>query len=221
MDPSISSHIVSSSFSIYYSLGWSAIFLLIGGCSILSMTLFIERFRTIRLSEADLSVFFQKLQKELHHGGIVAAVETCQNEQSAIARMIHAGLLKLALGREQVRAAMERKSLVEIAQLEKNIGLIAMVAQAAPLLGLLGTVLGLIQAFGKIQLSAWTELPQSVIGHALEYSLLTTAFGLVVALPAMIGYNYLLSRISSLTLSLELASSELISLLVETNELNE
>ncbi len=221
MQLNLNPHILGLAEALYYNVSWSLIFCLITLCSIVAMAIFLERFWLIRSEECDLPSFFELLQRTLYKEGIVSTIAICEQQTGAVARIALAGLLKHSLGKSEVQAALERTGRVELAALEKHVRLLALIAQIAPLLGLLGTVVGLIQAFALVQLQAWSEIPAFMMGNALEYALLSTAAGLVVAIPAILAYNYLVYRIEEIALSMQLASSELISLLVAHNELSE
>src|SRR6185295_20221969 len=106
------------------------------------------------------------------------------------------------------------RGLVEVSKMEKNARILSIIAHIAPLIGLLGTVLGFIKAFGEMRLSRLVEISSSQIGAAMEYALVTTAAGLVIAIPAVLGYNYLVSRVEGSIVDMQATSAEVVDLLV-------
>jgi biopolymer transport protein ExbB len=113
---------------------------------------------------------------------------------------------------------MEMSGLIEIAQLEKNAKILSIIAYIAPLIGLLGTVLGFIQAFSEMRTSGLVDISSTRIGEAMEYALVTTAAGLVVAIPSIIAYNYLVSRVEGFVLEIQTTASEIVDMLVYREE---
>jgi len=113
---------------------------------------------------------------------------------------------------------MEMRGLIEIAKMEKHARLLSILAHLAPLIGLLGTVLGFIKAFAEMRVSSLIEISTTQIGAAMEYALVTTAAGLVVAIPAVIGYNYIVSRIEGMVVEIQATSSEVVDLLAYREE---
>lgn len=201
-----------------YNSNWNVILLVIGGCSILSFTIFIERLIHLRKSEVDTDAFIINMRQSINDGNIVEAIGICEKTKGTIANIIKAGLLKHNRSKERIENAMEVAGLVEIAQLEKNAKLLSIIAYISPLIGLLGTVLGFIQAFAEMRMSGLVDISATRIGEAMEYALVTTAAGLVVAIPSIIAYNYIVSRIEGFVLEIQTTSSEIIDLLTERDE---
>ena len=129
-----------------------------------------------------------------------------------------AGLLRHNRGKEQIENAMEISGLNEIAHLEKNAKILSIIAHIAPLIGLLGTVLGFIQAFSEMRMSGLVDISATRIGEAMEYALVTTAAGLVVAIPSVLGYNYIVSKVEGFVLEMQTASQEIIELLIYNDD---
>ena len=102
--------------------------------------------------------------------------------------------------------------------MEKNARILSIIAHVAPLIGLLGTVLGFIKAFAEMRMSRLVEISATQIGEAMEYALVTTAAGLVVAIPAVIGYNYLVSRVEGVVVEVQATAAEVVDLLMERQE---
>lgn len=201
-----------------YNSNWNIILVVIAGCSVLSFAIFIERYLHLRKSEIDTNKFIINLRKSIKEGNIIEAVGICEHTGGTIANIVKAGLIKHNRSKEQIENAMEISGLIEIAQLEKNAKILSIIANIAPLIGLLGTVLGFIQAFAEMRASGLVDISATRIGEAMEYALVTTAAGLVVAIPSVIAYNYIVSRIEGFVLEIQTTSSEIVDLLVNREE---
>lgn len=200
--------------ALQYNSNWNVILWVIGGCSILSFTIFIERMLHLRRAETDTNGLILSLRKTIQDGNMVEAIQICENTGGSIATIIKSGLARHNRSKDEIEGAMELSGLVEIARLEKNAKILSMIAYIAPLIGLLGTVLGFIQAFAEMRMSGLVDISATRIGEAMEYALVTTAAGLVVAIPSIIAYNYLVSRVESFVLEIQTTSSEIIDLLI-------
>lgn len=201
-----------------YNSNWNIILLIIGLCSVVSFTIFIERLMQLRKSEIDTNKFIVDMRKSINDGNIVEAVGVCEKTPGTIANIIKAGLMRHNRGKEQIENAMEIAGLIEISNLEKNAKLLSIIAYITPLIGLLGTVLGFIQAFSEMRMSGLVDISASRIGEAMEYALVTTAAGLVVAIPSIIAYNYIVSRVEGFVLEIQTTSSEVVDLLMDREE---
>lgn len=191
----------------------NSILIVIAACSVLSFTIFIERLLHLRRSEIDTNKFVINLRKVIKERNIAEAVNICEYTGGTIANIVKAGLLKHKRGKEQVENAMEVAGLLEVAKLEKNAKILSIIAHIAPLIGLLGTVLGFIQAFSEMRMSGLMDISTTKIGEAMEYALVTTAAGLVVAIPTIVAFNYIVSRIEGFLLEIQTTSSEIVDLL--------
>jgi biopolymer transport protein ExbB len=214
MNNSVSSlQIVASLFN--YGSNWNLILFVIIGCSIASFTIFIERLMQLHRSEINTNQFIISMRKTICEGNLVEAIHICEKTGGTIAAIIKAGILKHNRGKEQIESAMEIAGLIEIARLEKNAKILSIIAYISPLIGLLGTVLGFIQAFSEMRLSGLVDISATRIGEAMEYALVTTAAGLVVAIPSILAYNYIVSRVEGFVLEIQTTSAEIIDLLLE------
>ena len=198
---------------LHYGTSWNLILLLIIGCSIVSFTIFIERLLQLKKSEIDTNQLIISLRKSIQEGHIVEAIQTCEQLGGTVANIIKAGLIKHNRNKEQIENAMEIAGLIEINRLEKNAKILSIIAHITPLIGLLGTVLGFIQAFAEMRLSGLVDISATRLGEAMEYALITTAAGLVVAIPSVIAYNYIVSRVEGFLLEIQTASAEIVDLL--------
>lgn len=198
--------------SRYFS-EWNLILIIIVLCSIFAMAIFVERLTHLRKAEVDTSRFIISLRKVIEEQNIVEAVRICEDTGGAIAQIIRAALLRYNRPKDDIEAAIELSALSQIAALEKNAKVLSIIAHITPLIGLLGTVLGFIQAFSEMRASGLMDISANRIGAAMEYALVTTAAGLVVAIPCVVAYNYLVSRIKHIVLDIQITSSEIVELL--------
>lgn len=196
-----------------YGSGSNAILIIIALCSVISVGVLIERLIYLRKADTDTNRLLLLLRKNIEEGNILEAIKTCELTGGAIARILTAALKKHNRTQEQMESAMEIAGMMEISALERNGKILSVIAHLAPLIGLLGTVIGFIQAFSEMKMSGLVDISANQIGEAMEYALVTTAAGLVVAIPSVIGYNYLVSRIDSFILEMHTTSSEIIDLL--------
>lgn len=187
---------------------------IIGGCSIVSVSIFVERCFYLHKAEIDTNKFVVGLRRFIKDGNIIEAIRVCEDCNGTIARIVKSGLLRHDRTQDQIEGAMEVTGLTEISRLEKNAKVLSIIAHITPLIGLLGTVLGFIQAFAEMRQTGLMDVSTTRICEAMEYALMTTAAGLVVAIPTVVGYNYLVSRIESLVLEMQTTSSEIVDLLV-------
>jgi biopolymer transport protein ExbB len=182
-------------------------------CSIVAAAVFFERLIYLKKMDIDTAELLIRLRGSINQGNIADALQLCDEPSSAVGNIVKAGLCKHEQPRERIENAMEMRGLIEIAKMEKNARILSIIAHVAPLIGLLGTVLGFIKAFGEMRLSSLVEISATQIGEAMEYALVTTAAGLVVAIPAVIAYNYIISRIESMTVEMQATASEIVDLL--------
>lgn len=199
---------------LLYNANWNIILWVIGFCSILSFTIFIERMLYLRRAETNTNELILNLRKSIQEGSIVEAIQICEQTGGSISNIIKSGLSRHTRNKDEIEGAMELTGLIEISRLEKNAKILSMIAYIAPLIGLLGTVLGFIQAFSEMRMSGLVDISATRIGEAMEYALVTTAAGLVVAIPSIIAYNYLVSRVESFVLEIQTSSTEIMDLLV-------
>lgn len=197
----------------WYLQSGNLILLLIGCCSVISLTVFIERLIHIKKAESDNDELLMSLRKQIEEGNHTEAIRICEHVGGAVARILQTGLARHLQTRDRIENSMQVKGMSEIAALEKNAKILSIIATLCPLLGLLGTVMGFIHAFAEMRLSGLTDISTSRIGEALEYALVTTAAGLVIAIPTIIAYNYIISRIESLVLEMQITSSEIVDLI--------
>ncbi len=189
-------------------------------CSVIAFAIVIERLLRLRQEQIDTKSFMEQISKSLKRNKIMEALDLCDRTGGPIAAILKAGILKHDRGRNEIREAIEDASIHEVPRLERNLPVLATVAHVAPLLGLLGTVTGLVEAFQVIESKA-TALnpvnPGDLAGGIWE-ALLTTVFGLVVAIPTYVAYNYLVSRVDGFVLDMERSATDLLNILGEKRE---
>jgi len=165
------------------------------GVSIVALALFLERvtFLYFRL-KLDTEKVFQKIVFFLEKANYSDALqECCKVEKHPLGRILKAGLLKSDKKDKAIERAMEEKLMTEIPLLKKRINYLAMIANIATLLGLLGTIIGLITAFEGVS-NASAAMKQEILAQGISVAMLTTAFGLIVAVPCIVGYYFLNNR---------------------------
>lgn len=192
-------------------------------CSIVSFAVVLERLIRLRREQIDTKSFMEQIAKSLKRNKVMEALELCDRTRGPIASILKAGILKHDRPRQEVRDAIEDASVFEVPRLERNLPVLATVAHIAPLLGLLGTVTGLISAFRVIENKAFNLSPVSPsdLAGGIWEALLTTAFGLCVAIPTYVAYNYFVSRVDGLVLDMERSATDLINILGERREEDE
>jgi biopolymer transport protein ExbB len=186
-------------------------------CSIFALAIIIERIWYLRKIQIDTHQFLNKILDKMKRHQIKEALEICEKRKNPISRILKAGILKYDRGRQQIKEAIEDAVLYEEPLLEKNMTTLATIAHISPLLGLLGTVVGLVRCFQIIQEKSTAFQPVSPgdLAGGIWMALLTTVAGLVIAIPAFVAYNYLVSRINNFILEMEKASTELVNFLTE------
>ena len=202
----------------HYNSNWNIILVIIIGCSLASFTVFIERMLHLRKSEIDTNSFIVAIRKAIQEGNMVEAIQICESTGGTIANIVKAGLISITARKSKSKERWRLSGLIEIAQLEKNAKILSIIAYITPLIGLLGTVLGFIQAFSEMRASGLVDISATRIGEAMEYALVTTAAGLVVAIPSVLAYNYIVSRIEGFVLEIQTCSAEIVDILVHREE---
>ncbi|MCM8792980.1 MAG: MotA/TolQ/ExbB proton channel family protein [Candidatus Omnitrophica bacterium] len=186
-------------------------------CSILSLAVVIERLYHLHRAKIDTQEFMDNIANILRRNRLRDALQKCEETPGPIAHILKAGILKQGRPREEIKEAIEDAALQEIPRLEKNLGILATVAHIAPLLGLLGTVTGMVRAFQVVQEKSASLNPINPgdLAGGIWEALLTTVAGLVVAIPTFVVYNYLVSRVDGFILEMERSATELVNLLTE------
>jgi biopolymer transport protein ExbB len=189
-------------------------------CSVIAFAVVIERLLHLRRAQIDTKAFMEQIAKSLRRNKVMEALELCDRTPGPIAHILKSGILKHDRPRSEVREAIEDAGIHELPRLEKNLPVLATVAHIAPLLGLLGTVTGMVAAFQVIENKASSINPVNPgdLAGGIWEALLTTVAGLCVAIPTFVAYNYLVSRVDGFVLEMERSATDLLNLLEEKRE---
>jgi len=182
-------------------------------CLILGLAVAIERIITLNLATTNTKKLLSRVEDSLSAGGIEAAKDVCRNTQGPVASIFVQGLMRMSEGVEMVEKSIIAYGSVEMGKLEKGMTWISLFIALGPMLGFLGTVVGMIQAFDAIAEAG--DVSPTLVAGGIKVALLTTVAGLIVAIILQLFYNYLVSKIDSLVNSMEDASISLIDILVK------
>ncbi|MFH0762397.1 MAG: MotA/TolQ/ExbB proton channel family protein [Candidatus Omnitrophota bacterium] len=185
--------------------------------SVFALAIALEKFWLLHKISIDTQEFLKNILDKMKRHDTKEALQVCDSTKSPIANILKAGILKYDRPRPQIIEAIEDSSLYEIPRIEKNLSVLATIAHVAPLLGLLGTVTGMVRCFQTIQAKATSLNPVSPgdLAGGIWEALLTTVAGLIVAIPTFVAYNYLVNRVNNFILEMEKASTELVNFLTE------
>ena len=188
-------------------------------CLILGLALCVERIIYLGLASVDSGKLLRKVRSAWDEGGVEAAMEVCRNTRGPVASIFYQGLSRYNEGVETVDKTVASYGSVQQGLLEKNLSWISLFIALAPMLGFMGTVIGMIEAFDKIQQAG--DISATIVAGGIKVALLTTVFGLIVAIILQIFYNYILSRIDALVNDMEDASISLLDIVVEKTKVAE
>jgi len=194
-------------FDIFLKGGWLMWPILV--CSIIGLAVIIDRYTVLRKTRINVPAFMVRIRGMIKKKDISGAISHCMQEKSPVANIVRKGLKKYKLGHTRVKEAIENAGRQEVSKLEKGLTILATVAGVAPLLGFLGTVTGMIQAFMTIEDLAGAANPSDLAGGIWE-ALTTTAFGLIVGIPALAFYNYFLSSVKRTVEDMETVANDVI-----------
>src|SRR5881397_3615225 len=183
--------------------------------SAVAIAVFVERVLHFHRAQINSMEFLNGVRNVLKRDNVVEALSICDATPGPVARLVKVAILNRDRGREGVREALEEAGLVEIPPLEAKLNLLATIAQIAPLMGLLGTVLGFIHIFSELQ-AAGTFANMRALSGGIWEGLICTAAGLAVAIPAYAGYNYLVSRVNAIVLDMEKAAGEIVNIVSDS-----
>ena len=182
--------------------------------SLAAVYIFVERLRTLKQAIASPDEFMTQIKDLVLKGDLSAAKVVCAQSDTPMSRMIEKGLVRIGSSLKNIQASIENVGKIEIYRLEKNLSLLATIAGAAPMLGFLGTVMGMINAFMSIAQEEGAVSPKMLSAGIYE-AMVTTAAGLVVGVLAYLAYNYLITRMQKIIHSMEYSSIEFVELLQE------
>lgn len=183
-------------------------------CALISVFIVIERLFHYHRCQINTKDFIQGIFNNLKRSNVVETISICDDTPGPIAHMTRAAILRAGQDARDIEQAIEEVSLSEIPRLEKNLNIMATVAHITPLLGLLGTVVGLIKAFNAIGDESFVNLKN--ISPFISEAMITTAAGLAVAIPTYAFYNLLVTKVENIVNEMEMAATEIIYFLTHT-----
>lgn len=195
--------------------GWIMIPIVI--LSIIAVYIFFERYFAIkRASQTDIN-FMNKIKDYIHDDKIDSALALCSSTDSPVARMIEKGLQRIGRPLNDINAAIENIGNLEVSKLEKSLPMLATVSGAAPMIGFLGTVMGMIRAFYDMS-NAGNNIDVGLLSNGIYTAMVTTVAGLMVGILAYLAYNILVARVEKVIFQLEANTTEFMDLLNEPVE---
>ena len=182
---------------------------------IFAIYIFIERLIVTRQASKEDASFMNRIKDYIYDGKLEAALKLCRDTQSPSARMIEKGISRLGRPMSDVLVAIENVGNIEVAKLEKGLSLLATISGGAPMLGFLGTVMGMVQAFFEMEQAGGNTINLSQLSGGIYTAMVTTVAGLIVGVCAYFAYNYLVGRVNEVMRRLEMRSMEFLDLLNE------
>ena len=182
---------------------------------VLAIYIFIERMIVTRQASREDATFMNRIKDYIYDGKLDAALKLCKDTKSPSARMIEKGISRLGRPMSDVLVAIENVGNIEIAKLEKGLSLLATISGGAPMLGFLGTVMGMVQAFFEMEQAGGNTINLSQLSGGIYTAMVTTVAGLIVGVCAYFAYNYLVGRVNEVMRRLEMRSMEFLDLLNE------
>ncbi len=191
--------------------GWMAPILI---CMILGLALVVERIIYLNMASTNANKLLVKIETSLTEGGVEAAKEVCRNTRGPLASVFYQGLDRTDEGMDVVEKSVVSYGSVQMGRLESNLGWIGLMIAIAPMLGFLGTVIGMVQAFDDIEKAG--DISPTVVAGGMKVALLTTVFGLITALVLQVFYGYLVSKIDSIVNQMEDATISFMDILIKS-----
>lgn len=191
--------------------------------SVLAFGVVFERVYHLNRARIDSDKFMDGVTGVLKRNKIIEAIEMCNSTPGPIAHIVKAGILKHDRSKSEIKEAVEEAAALEVPRLEKHLPILATIAHIAPLLGLLGTVTGMVKSFQVIQQKALAMAPVSPgdLAGGIWEALLATLAGLAVAIPTYVAYNYLVSQVDNLVYDMERSATDLVNLLSSKRDIYE
>jgi len=184
-------------------------------CSVIAFAVVIERLWHLWRAKINTKDFMEDIAETLKRNKIMLAIDKCNVMPGPIAEILKAGILKYDRPRSEIKEAVEDAGLHEVPRLEKNLGVLATIAHIAPLIGLLGTVTGMVRAFQVIEQKAVAMTPVNPgdLAGGIWEALITTVAGLAVAIPTYVAYNFLVTKVDGFVLEMEKSATDLVNIL--------
>ncbi len=180
-------------------------------CSVIALTFIFERWLYYKHTSVDADRFFIKLRDAFRNDGIDRAISVCNSSLSPLAQVVKSGLEESQKSAQAAAEMMDATAIDQRTKLEKNLNILGTLGNISPLIGLFGTVVGIIRAFHSLSVSG--SAGPSVISAGIAEALLTTAAGLVIAVPSVVFYNYYLRRVNTIMNEIEAVSKKVLIML--------
>ena len=197
----------------FFKYGPMFLVILLAGAA--AIAVFIERVLHYHRAQINSAEFLNGVRTVLKRDNVVEALSICDATPGPVARLVKTAVLSRDYGRDRVRESLEEAGLAEVPRLEERLSLLATIAQLAPLLGLLGTLLGFIEVFGKMDHAGLTA-NVNMLSEGVWEALVCAAAGLAVAIPTHAGYNYLVNRVNEIVLDMERAATEIVNIVSDS-----
>ena len=181
--------------------------------SILGVTVAVWRWMALRAATQNIGAFLGSLRERLLAGDVEGAIQACDQHPSPVSNIVRAGLVKFGRTKDEVELSLQDASAHELATLERGLPVLATVAMIAPLLGFLGTVTGMINSFDALAAVGLNN--PAAVASGISQALITTAAGLMIAIPVQMAYNYFLTRVNGTVRSMESAANLVLDALSE------
>lgn len=189
---------------------------LVAFCLIFGLAICIERIIYLNLATTKTKTLIENIDAAWKKGGVKAAMDVCKGTRGPVASIFNEGLARYEEGVEVVEKTVASYGSVQLGLLEKNLSWISLFMALGPMLGFMGTVIGMIEAFDKIQQAG--DISATIVAGGIKVALLTTVFGLIVAIILQIFYNYILTKIESMVGEMEEASVSLLDVVVKNSK---
>jgi biopolymer transport protein ExbB len=195
--------------------GWIMIVLAV--LSLIAVFIFVERFMALRAAEKQDPLFMERIRDYIKNGDVKSAINFCRVTNSPGARIIERGISRMGKPAPEIQTAIENTGNLEVAMLEKRLHVLATISGGAPMIGFLGTVLGMVQAFWQMS-NAGGNLDISMLSGGIYQAMITTVGGLIVGIAALFGYNYLVAKVDGVVNELERKTLAFMDLMSEKEE---
>lgn len=212
LEPLQQGELTMSYWELAFKGGWVMIPILV--LSIVAVYIFFERYFAIKKAEKVDFNFMNKIKDYIHDDKIDSAITLCQSSENPVAKMIEKGISRIGRPLNDINAAIENVGKLEIYKLEKGLPTLATVAGAAPMIGFLGTVMGMIRAFYDMS-NAGANIDVSLLSSGIYTAMITTMAGLMVGIIAFLAYNALVAKVEKVVFRLEANTTEFMDLLNE------
>jgi biopolymer transport protein ExbB len=189
-------------------------------CSVFALGIVIEKLMYFAYIKTNVLNLKRRVFDHLKNNRIKEAIDVCNVNSSPVAKILRAGILKFGASRDEIKENMEDVSLFEIPKIESRLNALATIAHISPLLGLLGTVTGMVTSFHTIQVRAASMNPVTPgdLAGGIGEALITTVAGLMVAIPTLVAYNYFVHRTNHIVLEMERIATELVNFICQITE---